>query len=94
MVTRDASACDLRLQQTLSQALEALDEGHRGLLPRDDVVSAIQNAFSDISERQLRALLALADVDEMGELEYALVTHSAFQALQKLQEYDMMIMES
>lgn len=57
-------------------------------------MSAIQNTFPDISPRQLRSLLALADVDEMGELEYALVVHSAFQALQKLQEYDMMIMES
>lgn len=47
-----------------------------------------------MSQRQLRSLLALADVDEMGELEYNLLTHSAFQALQKLQEYDMMILES
>lgn len=64
------------------------------MLAREDVVSAIQNTFPDVSQRQLRSLLALADVDEMGELEYNLITHSAFQALQKLQEYDMMIMES
>ncbi|KAF1324634.1 hypothetical protein FI667_g9846, partial [Globisporangium splendens] len=80
--------------QSLARALEALDEGHRGILPREDVLSAIHNTFSDISQRQVRALMALADVDEMGELEYTLITHSAFQALQKLQEYDMMIMES
>ncbi|TYZ59132.1 hypothetical protein PybrP1_000057 [[Pythium] brassicae (nom. inval.)] len=81
-------------EQTLSRELEALDEGHRGLLSREEVIGAVQNAFPDISQRQLRSLLALADVDEMGELEYSLLTHSAFQALQKLQEYDMMIMES
>jgi Ca2+-binding EF-hand superfamily protein len=82
------------LQQTLSRALEALDESHRGLLPRQDVVEAIRSAFHDISERQSRCLLALADPDEMGDVEYHLITHSAFQALQKLQEYDLMIMES
>uniref|UniRef100_K3WK59 Calmodulin n=1 Tax=Globisporangium ultimum (strain ATCC 200006 / CBS 805.95 / DAOM BR144) TaxID=431595 RepID=K3WK59_GLOUD len=81
-------------EQSLARALEALDEGHRGILPREDVLSAIHNTFSDISQRQMRALMALADVDEMGELECTLITHSAFQALQKLQEYDMMIMES
>lgn len=58
------------------------------------MIEAIQNAFTDVTPRQLRCLLALADVDEMGEVEYPLITHSAFPALQKLQEYDMMIMES
>ncbi|TMW63392.1 hypothetical protein Poli38472_002333 [Pythium oligandrum] len=81
-------------EQTLSRALEALDESHRGLLNRQDVVEAIRNTFQDITQRQLRCLLALADVDEMGDVEYNLITHSAFQALQKLQEYDMMVMES
>ncbi|KAJ0400240.1 hypothetical protein P43SY_006204 [Pythium insidiosum] len=81
-------------EQTLSRALEALDESHRGLLPRAEVVEAVQNAFPDISQRQMRCLMALAEPDDMGDIEYNLVVHSAFPALQKLQEYDMMIMES
>jgi Ca2+-binding EF-hand superfamily protein len=81
-------------EQALSRALEAVDESRRGVLVRDEVVGAIRNAFPEISDRQLRSLLALADPDEMGELDYNLITHSAFQALQKLQEYDMMISEA
>ncbi|DBA02406.1 TPA: hypothetical protein N0F65_007225 [Lagenidium giganteum] len=81
-------------EQTLSRALEAVDENHRGLLPRQDAIEAIRNTFPDISQRQLRSLMALADTDDMGEVEYHVITHSAFQALQKLQEYDVMIMES
>ncbi|KAE8895905.1 hypothetical protein PF005_g177 [Phytophthora fragariae] len=81
-------------EQALSRALEAVDESHRGILMRDEVVGAIRNAFPEITDRQLRSLMALSDPDEMGELEYNLITHSAFQALQKLQEYDMMVAES
>lgn len=40
------------LQQTLSRALEALDENHRGLLPRQEVAEAMHNAFQEISQRQ------------------------------------------
>ncbi len=81
-------------KQTISQALEALDENQRGLLPRQNVVEALQNTFPDITQRQLRCVMALADTDEMGDVEYTLINHSAFQALQKLQEYDAMITES
>ncbi|KAG2765157.1 hypothetical protein JG687_00002544 [Phytophthora cactorum] len=80
-------------EQALSRALEAVDESHRGVLVRDEVIGATRNAFPEITDRQLRSLLALSDPDEMGELDYNLITHSAFQALQKLQEYDMMIAE-
>ncbi|KAG6590742.1 putative Glutathione Stransferase omegalike protein [Phytophthora cinnamomi] len=81
-------------EQALSRALEAVDESRRGVLVRDEVVGAIRNAFPEITDRQLRSLMALSDPDEMGELDYNLITHSAFQALQKLQEYDMMVAES
>ncbi|KAG1708383.1 hypothetical protein DVH05_025061 [Phytophthora capsici] len=81
-------------EQALSHALEAVDESHRGVLVRDEVVNAIRNALPEITDRQLRALMALSDPDEMGELEYSLITLSAFQALQKLQEYDMMVAEA
>lgn len=79
---------------TLSRALEAQDESRRGLLSRQEVTEAIRNAFPDVNQRQIRSLMALTDADEMGDVEYNLINHSAFQALQKLQEYDMMIMES
>uniref|UniRef100_H3GCE1 EF-hand domain-containing protein n=1 Tax=Phytophthora ramorum TaxID=164328 RepID=H3GCE1_PHYRM len=81
-------------EQTLSRALEAVDEGRRGVLVRDEVVASIRSAFPEITDRQLRSLMALSDPDEMGELDYNLITLSAFQALQKLQEYDMMIAEA
>lgn len=81
-------------EQTLARALEAADEDRRGLLAREDISEALTNALPEINQRQLRALLALAEPNEMGEREYALLAHSAFQTLQKLQEYDRMIMES
>lgn len=81
-------------EQTLARALEAADEDRRGLLAREEISEALTNALPEINQRQLRALLALAEPNEMGEREYALIAHSAFQALQKLQEYDRMIMES
>ncbi|KUF72797.1 calcium-binding protein CML17 [Phytophthora nicotianae] len=81
-------------EQALSHALEAVDDNHRGVLVRDEVIAATRSAFPEITDRQLRSLLALSEPDEMGEIDYNLITHSAFQALQKLQEYDMMIAES
>ncbi|GMF16820.1 unnamed protein product [Phytophthora fragariaefolia] len=81
-------------EQSLSRALEAVDESRRGVLVREEVVGAIRNAVPEISDRQLRSLMALSDPDEMGELDYNLITQSAFQALQKLQEYDMMVAEA
>ncbi|GMF09232.1 unnamed protein product [Phytophthora lilii] len=81
-------------EQALSRTLEAVDENRRGVLVRDEVAGGIRNAFPDITDRQLRSLMALSDPDEMGELDYNLITHSAFQALQKLQEYDMMTAEA
>lgn len=81
-------------EQTLSRALEAVDESRRGVLTRDEITGAIRNAFPEITPRQMRSLMALSDPDEMGEIDYNLITHSAFQALQKLQEYDMMVAES
>ncbi|KAF4042236.1 hypothetical protein GN244_ATG05606 [Phytophthora infestans] len=81
-------------EQSFSRALEAVDENHRGILVRDEVIGAIRTAFPDITDRQMRSLLALSEPDEMGELNYNHITHSAFQALQKLQEYDTMIAES
>ncbi|ETL95929.1 hypothetical protein L917_06380 [Phytophthora nicotianae] len=81
-------------EQALSRALEAVDDNHRGVLVRDEVIAATRSAFPEITDRQLRSLLALSEPDEMGEIDYNLITHSAFQALQKLQEYDMMIAES
>lgn len=81
-------------EQALTRALEAADEDRRGVLGKEEVVEALTNALPEITQRQVRALLALAEPNEMGELEYALVAHSAFQTLQKLQEYDRRIMES
>ncbi|KAG7398516.1 hypothetical protein PHYBOEH_010973 [Phytophthora boehmeriae] len=81
-------------EQSLSRALEAVDENRRGMLVRDEVIGAIQTAFPEITTRQMRSLLALSNPDEMGELDYNLITLSAFQALQKLQEYDTMVAES
>jgi hypothetical protein len=74
--------------------LEAADVNRRSFISRQDASDALQGAFPEISPRQIRTLLALADSDEMGNLEYHLIAHSAFQALQKLQEYDVMIAES
>ncbi|RLN14732.1 hypothetical protein BBJ28_00020988 [Nothophytophthora sp. Chile5] len=81
-------------EQTLSRALEAVDESRRGVLTRDEVSEAVRNAFPEITDRQMRSLMALTDPDEMGELDYNLITLSAFHALQKLQEYDLMITDS
>lgn len=81
-------------EQTLGRALEAADEDRRGLLAREEIAEALGNALPELNQRQLRALLALAEPNEMGEREYMLITHSSFQTLQKLQEYDRMITES
>ncbi|RLN89565.1 hypothetical protein BBJ28_00021838 [Nothophytophthora sp. Chile5] len=81
-------------EQTLSRALEAVDESRRGILTRGEVSEAVRNAFPEITDRQMRSLMALTDPDEMGELDYNFITLSAFQALQKLQEYDLMITDS
>lgn len=78
-------------EQALSRALQAIDEQDRGALARDEVVEAIGSAFPEINDRQLRSLLALSESNTMGEINYNFITRSAFQALQKLQEYDMMI---
>ncbi|KAK1939351.1 hypothetical protein P3T76_008735 [Phytophthora citrophthora] len=81
-------------EQALSHALETADESHRGVLVHDEVLNAIRNALPEITDHQVRALMALSDPNEMGELDYNLITLSAFQALQKLQEYSMMIAEA
>ncbi|CAK4680291.1 unnamed protein product [Aphanomyces euteiches] len=72
----------------LSIAFEAIDETQRGLVPRHEIVEAIQNALPKISTQYIAALLALGDVDDNGDVEYSVIIHNGFQALQWLQEYD------
>ncbi|KAH9136736.1 hypothetical protein LEN26_006027 [Aphanomyces euteiches] len=75
----------------LSIAFEAIDETQRGLVPRHEIVEAIQNALPKISTQYIAALLALGDVDDNGDVEYSVIIHNGFQALQWLQEYDALV---
>ncbi|CEG43109.1 radial spoke protein 7 [Plasmopara halstedii] len=78
-------------EQALSSAFQADDGGDHGMLIRDHVPKAIRSAFPAITDRQLRSILALSEPDQSGKINSNLITRSAFQALQKLQEYDMMV---
>ncbi|ETW00398.1 hypothetical protein H310_07036 [Aphanomyces invadans] len=75
-------------ENALGIAFEAIDETHRGSVPRHEVVEAIQNAFPKISSKHVSTLLALGDVDANGDMEYAVTIHNGFQALQWIQEYE------